>query len=107
MTNRHGIKPGDIFVSSWGYDQTNVDSYQVVRTTKAMVEVAKVRNRVVGTRVQPVRDAFVNREKTMMKRTRPTYDGEVAFKVASYADAYLWDGERTYHETYAAGGAGH
>jgi hypothetical protein len=26
-------KPGDIFVSSWGYDQTNIDFYQVVKVS--------------------------------------------------------------------------
>lgn len=26
----HGVKVGDVFRSSWGYDQTNVDYYQVV-----------------------------------------------------------------------------
>lgn len=27
---QHDVKPGDIFRSSWGYDQTNTDYYQVV-----------------------------------------------------------------------------
>ena len=27
------MKQGDVFVSSWGYEQTNVDFYEVVRTT--------------------------------------------------------------------------
>lgn len=29
-TNKFGVKPGDIFICSWGYEQTNVDFYQVV-----------------------------------------------------------------------------
>jgi hypothetical protein len=28
--NMHGVKVGDVFVMSWGYDQTNVDFFQVV-----------------------------------------------------------------------------
>ncbi len=30
-----GIKVGDIFVESWGYDQTNVNFYKVVGVTRA------------------------------------------------------------------------
>lgn len=33
------IKKGDVLVSTWGYDQTNVDFYRVTRVTKTMVEV--------------------------------------------------------------------
>lgn len=28
--NKYGVKVGDIFCSSWGYEQTNVDFYQVI-----------------------------------------------------------------------------
>lgn len=27
------VRPGDIFVNTWGYDQTNTDFYEVVRVT--------------------------------------------------------------------------
>ena len=30
VTNKYGVKVGDIFKSSWGYEQTNVDFFQVV-----------------------------------------------------------------------------
>jgi hypothetical protein len=33
------VKVGDIFYTSWGYDQTNVEFYKVVRATKASVWV--------------------------------------------------------------------
>ena len=32
------MKQGDVFVSSWGYEQTNVDFYEVVRTTAKYIE---------------------------------------------------------------------
>lgn len=30
MAKPHGVKVGDVFSASWGYDQTNVDYYEVV-----------------------------------------------------------------------------
>jgi hypothetical protein len=31
------LKPGDIITNSWGYDQTNIDCYQVTRVTEHFV----------------------------------------------------------------------
>ena len=33
----HTLKRGDIITNSWGYDQTNVDWYRIVRTTRNFV----------------------------------------------------------------------
>lgn len=29
-TNKYGVKVGDVFYTSWGYDQTNIDFFQVI-----------------------------------------------------------------------------
>lgn len=29
--NKYGVKVGDLFYSSWGYDQTNIDFFQVIK----------------------------------------------------------------------------
>lgn len=39
---KHNVKIGDIFCSSWGYDQTNINFYQVISTTDRMVEVQEI-----------------------------------------------------------------
>jgi len=39
---RERVKVGDIFYTSWGYDQTNVFFYQVVARTAAMVTVQRI-----------------------------------------------------------------
>jgi hypothetical protein len=40
---QHDVKVGDIFRSSWGYDQTNIDYYQVVRLIGShMAEVREI-----------------------------------------------------------------
>lgn len=38
----HNVKVGDVFVASWGYDQTNIDYFQVVSTTMAGVYVRPI-----------------------------------------------------------------
>lgn len=40
---QHNIKVGDFFVCKWGYEQTNVDFYQVVKTTKKTVTVQQLK----------------------------------------------------------------
>jgi hypothetical protein len=42
IENKYGVKPGDIFFTSWGYDQTNIDFYKVVRVTKAKAEIVPI-----------------------------------------------------------------
>lgn len=42
------VKVGDIFYNSWGYDQTNVDFYEVIRLTGQGVEVQPIESRTVS-----------------------------------------------------------
>ena len=42
MTKENGSNVGKIMVSEWGYDQTNIDFYVVVRETKASVWIAPI-----------------------------------------------------------------
>tara|TARA_R100001082_G_C4362952_1_gene160302 strand:- start:1605 stop:2186 length:582 start_codon:yes stop_codon:yes gene_type:complete len=41
------IKVGDIFVGSWGYDQTNVEFYQVVEKKGVTCKIQKIGQKVV------------------------------------------------------------
>ena len=45
--NAQAVEVGTIFVHSWGYDQTNVDYYEVVRKTGSYVEVKPIAAREV------------------------------------------------------------
>lgn len=105
------INIGDIFVSSWGYDQTNIDFYQVIARTKKMVTVRMIRSERVGTPhsmgayVMPRRDCFLDSDHPYdeylgkpLTRKLLYYD-KPFFKADSCRYAYLWDGtQRT--ETY-------
>ncbi len=45
-----GVKVGDIFVESWGYDQTNINFYEVVDVTRSSVRIVEIqKSRVEGT----------------------------------------------------------
>lgn len=121
--NQHGVTVGDVFVESWGYDQTNVDYYQVIRTTKAMVELREIGAETVGnghgTRLMPAVDQFKQTPngghsrtlgKTAMKKTKSYDDGfgpRVYVTMSSYSSAHLWDRESSHFDTIAAGYPGH
>jgi hypothetical protein len=44
---KHDLKVGDVLKASWGYDQTNVDFFEVVSTTEKTVKVRPVGKSVV------------------------------------------------------------
>ena len=39
---RHSLKVGDILVDSWGYDQTNIDYFQVIGVEELFVTVREI-----------------------------------------------------------------
>lgn len=45
---KHDYTVGDFLYASWGYDQTNVDFYQVVEVKGAVIVVRKVAEKVVS-----------------------------------------------------------
>ena len=38
----HGVKVGDVFRSSWGYDQTNIDYYEVIAVTGKTATICEI-----------------------------------------------------------------
>lgn len=128
--NKYGVKVGDIFSASWGWEQTNVDFFQVI----ALVGESSVRVREVwpemveesavscmsSDRVYKLtnellppapRSTFIkDQENGDVKRITPGYytDPEEAnkhccFKLANYATAFKCNGEtvKTYESWYA------
>ena len=100
---QHTFKVGDILYASWGYDQTNIDFFQVVGTTEKTVSVREIDSKTVGGSqgtdyVMPVPDHFTG---PVISR-RPNPQGSLAIK--SFIYAYSWDGKPK-HQT--AAGYGH
>lgn len=88
-------KVGDVLVSSWGYDQTNICWYRVVAVTKASVRIVSISGIVVepggpSELVMPNLTEVATGKGTI-KRVRLTSDGYLV-SISSYERAYLWDG---------------
>lgn len=99
---------GDVFVSSWGWDQTNVDFYKVVAKTGARVKVVKIGKIAVSdddhrSSVSVIPNKTVTEGPVMTKAIRAGYGGEAYFKVETYAYARRWDGTPKHETSYWAG----
>ena len=112
------INPGDVFVESWGYDQTNIDCYVVTRTTPASVYLQQCGSSVEDGRVRPDphrRSPFsgrsrlgkVNRFREIRKVVTVGWDGDPRLNMTSYSGASLWNETETFYSTFAAGQPGH
>ena len=112
MANKFGVKVGDIFKTSWGYDDTNTNFFQVVKLCGA--ESVRVREvalpivtesrtwgsssktcRIVNDICPPTSfSVFIkDQEAGDQKRLRLGYDGKPCFKLRSFADAWLVRGD--------------
>jgi hypothetical protein len=114
--NKFNVKVGDLFYSSWGYDQTNIDFFQVV----ALVGSASVRVRQVFPRSERINaysdgsteDTYYNtgellpaspysvfiedQEKGDLKRLKSWASDGISnpqFKLDSFANAYKVEGK--------------
>ena len=126
--NRYGVKVGDLFHASWGYDQTNNDFFQVialvgessvrVRQVNPVCEQAEgvcwaAENRTFSTNTNgallPASSFSVfikDQEKGDLKRLKSyAADGKSnpQFSISSYADAHYCGGDsiKVYESWYA------
>ena len=122
IENIYGVKEGDVFVESWGYDQTNVDFYQVTGTTKKMVEIKPIDGKLVGeghsARLVPDignflkgNFSYISEKKAGTRKLVQQFDAygktEIYLTMSSYSSAYLSDPEKSHFDTLVAGYAGH
>ena len=90
----HTLNIGDILYTSWGYDQTNVDFYQVVEVVgKCTVVIREIAHKTIegsggpSESVVAVKDSFIG--EPMTKRSNSTN----SVRIASYSSASPWDGQ--------------
>ena len=101
------LKPGDILHTSWGYDQTNVDFYQVIqvcgKSTIIIREIASTLKETEGGFMQGTRtalkDQFLKDEPELKKRVN-AFQGREYVRMTSYSSAYLWDGKPEFCSWY-------
>lgn len=96
----HSFKVGDIVYSSWGYDQTNVEFYEVVKVTQKTVSIQAIRSDIVP-------DGFMCGRATPRPGeyesddiiTRIPKSGRM--RISSFSAAWAWDGQSKYCSWYA------
>ena len=94
---------GSIWHTSWGYDQTNVEFFQVVRESKASVWLAPMGAEIRNGRKYPTVTTGLADAVRMHRKPR----GEYAYLHIDYVrSAWPYTGGGCY-DTFAAGGVGH
>lgn len=91
-------KIGDIFVATWGYDQTNADFFQVVKVRDKTISIQHIKSKITESSPQsmsgysvPIRNAFDGKVKT--KKLRTFYGKEVFEAGESMGLAEEWNGD--------------
>ncbi len=98
----HTLKVGDILVDMWGYEQTNVDFYQVTKLVgKTMVEIRPVRkekiNETADTGTCTPRKGDFYGDKVLRRRA----NGGNQVRIEPYSRAHRWDGKPEHWTSYA------
>lgn len=91
------VNVGDIFYSSWGYDQNNIDYYQVVAINKNTVVVRENSRKRVDNNghIAPIKDHFIGTETYTCRLNVSGYDNKPYFKVDGHM-VHLWNGKPNY-----------
>ena len=92
-------KVNDILACSWGYDQTNVDFYKVVKVMDKSIRIAQVGTNETNEgfltgKATPAIENVSTEAKT--KRFCAVGDDRYGCRINSFSSAYLWDGQPKY-----------
>ena len=114
--NKYGVKVGDMFCDIWGYEQTNVDFYQVVDLKGSTTVVLKPVNknaRMIGDMsymVSPIKDDFIegkyktrlmtNGEETIQRRVKDIGNNNIYAGSGSEALSLMSDITNEINETH-------
>lgn len=98
------LKVGDILYTSWGYDQTNVDFFQVIEAKGYFVKIRQIMSQhVEGTggfmccSLMPQKDCFFMGKSALRRKV---CQGNV-LRISECETAWLWDGSAKYCSWYA------
>lgn len=104
--NYLGVKVGDIFSFSWGYEQSNINYFQVVglKGTKQVIirEIAYKITETTGYesyKVAPCKDVFLENSQFIkdneigaVKQVKQLGNGRIYINIESFGFCSLWDG---------------
>lgn len=97
---RHTLKVGDILFSSWGYEQTNVDFYQVIARTDKTVVIREIASKGMsadgnmGGTVVAVKDSFIGEPRRCVVSQGNT------LSLSTFECASPWDGQPKHFSSY-------
>lgn len=116
----HGVQQGDIFSMTWGYDQTNVDFFQVIGVTEKSCKVREVKPKIKLVETEsPMsqnttyeitreilkpneRSVFIkDNEKGAIKRIR-VENGKAEIKIGNHWASLVPQGEATFFTSWWA-----
>lgn len=86
------LKVGDILVSSWGYDQTNIDFYKVVKKSESSVWLQKLGKNYLEQTGWAHYTVVPTREKLEIPFARRYKSGDYV-SINRHKGAFLWDGK--------------
>jgi hypothetical protein len=91
-TANHGVEVGDVFRSSWGYDQTNIDYYEVIAITGKTATFCAISQLTEETaflsgECVPVQGSFIGKPfKKLIQKDSET--SEARIKINSFSNAW-------------------
>jgi hypothetical protein len=110
VTKNAPLEVGEILVYSWGYEQTNIDFYQVVSVTSKTVMIREIKSEAtqntpagipnsMTAREIPIIDTFIG---DSIRKTPKTwaYNGEVYLKM-KHGFCQRWNGRPQHSSSYA------
>lgn len=98
---------GTIFYTSWGYEQTNVDFYEVIHSTEKMVTVRELEkataedNGQFTGRAVPLKGKYRPDSKPIKRKLDTNHFGKPMICISSFQLAGVWDSKPKAFSTYA------
>ena len=92
---------GDIYMNSWGYDQTNIDFYKVIERKKSSATIVEIGKKCVyddGPTTKVVPDPNIIVGAPMLKRI-----GQYGFRINSFSSASKWNQKPMYETGFGWG----
>ena len=101
------INVGDILECSWGYDQTNIDFYYVIKKAGSYITFIPMSNKIVEYNSNDMTGKVVPNEPNYTakplrrKIQKSSISNSIWVKINSYSSASKWNGKPQYFSSYA------
>lgn len=100
------FKVGDLFYASWGYEQTNINFFQIVGVGPKSVTIQEIAQELVrecafmSEYVKPAKDSFIGEPSTVNLRVQSWGEKNVVY-IPHRHGLSVWDRQEVYQSHYA------